>query len=36
MKAIDWQQRGGYDSEKVTKEVINGVWEWAGLVSAVW
>ena len=35
-KAIDWQSIWGVGFDKVTKTVINGVWEWASFVSAEW
>src|ERR1700733_5553683 len=35
-KAIDWQSIWGVGFDKVTKTVINGVWEWASFLSAEW
>ncbi len=35
-KALTDNKKEGYDSEQVTKTVINGVWEWASPRFAVW
>jgi len=35
-KALTDNNRGGYDFNKVTKIVINGVWEWEGSLSVRW